>query len=174
LTFASRNLQVNFVVPQANINADAIEDEVVKTIKNRLSSLPMDLFNITVNKEKEIFRLEQELKVKISKKSKYKKDQIDIFNQRELFAEEAYQQQLIELKKQIQYIDEEITAIEDQIKALLETIQESSTLEHYIEEFKQLDFGDSGKAKVLLHEIVKSITLTDSHLDLHYHYNFNQ
>jgi site-specific DNA recombinase len=108
---------------QANINADAIEAEIIAIIKNRLSILPTDLITITVNKEKEIFRLEQELKAKISKKNKYKKDQIDIFNQRELFAEEAYQQQLIELKQQIQYIDEDITAIEAQIKALLGKIQ---------------------------------------------------
>jgi site-specific DNA recombinase len=160
------------VCSQANVNADVIEAEITSIIRDKLERLPQDLFTITLNKEKDIERLHQKIGAKQDKREKWKKDQIDIFNQRDLFDKETYQQQMLEIKKQIRILDEEIDILEKQIGTLFDQITESSSLEHYIEEFKQLDHTDLGRIRVLLHDVIKRIVLTDQHLDIEYHYDF--
>lgn len=157
---------------QANVNADVLEKEIISVIRNKLERLPQGLLTVTVNKEKDIERLQQEIKTKQYRRKARKKDQIDIFNQRDLFDEQTYQQQMLEIKREILISDEEVTILEKQIEAFLEQIAESSSLEHYVEEFKRLDLDDMERTRVLLHDVIKRITLTDQHLDIEYHYDF--
>lgn len=162
------------VCSQANVNADELEGTIVHIVRNRLDKLPNDLFIMTANKNKDIERLQQEMKVKQHKKEKWKKDQIDLFHQRDLFDEETYQQQMLDIKRQIRLLEEEIAILEKQIGGLVEQIAESSSLEHYLEEFKRLELDDAERTRVLLHELIKRITLTDQHLDIEYHYDFSK
>jgi site-specific DNA recombinase len=157
---------------QANINADELEEAVTALIRNKLDKIPNELFSITANKEKDIERLQQEIKLKQTKWEKFRRDQVDLFGQRELLDTETYQQQMLDIKRQIQLLDEEITVLEKQIEVVMEQIAESTSLEHYIEEFKRLELDDLERTRVLLHEVIKRITLQDQHLDIEYHYDF--
>lgn len=162
------------VCPQANVNADELERTVVSLIRSRLDKLPDDLFTIAVNKEKDIERLQREIKVKRQKREKWRKDQIDIFQQRALFDEETYQQQMLEMKSQLLRIDEETALLEKQLGELAGQMTDSSSLDHYMEEFKRLELQDLERTRVLLQEAIKNITLTDRHLDIEYHFDFNR
>jgi site-specific DNA recombinase len=157
---------------QANVNAHALEDEILSMIRSKLDKLPRDLFMISVNKEKAVGRLQKVIKTKQMKKEKRKKDQVDIFNQRDLFEEETYQQQMREITRQIQVLDTEVKMLQKQIETFLQQIEESSSLEDYIEEFKRINLEDKEMMRVLFHELIKRITLTDQHLDIEYRYDF--
>jgi site-specific DNA recombinase len=154
------------------VNAHALEDEILSMIRSKLDKLPRDLFMISVNKEKAVGRLQKVIKTKQMKKEKRKKDQVDIFNQRDLFEEETYQQQMREITRQIQVLDTEVKMLQKQIETFLQQIEESSSLEDYIEEFKRINLEDKEMMRVLFHELIKRITLTDQHLDIEYRYDF--
>jgi site-specific DNA recombinase len=157
---------------QANINADELEEAVTARIRDKLDKIPSGLFSITANKEKDMDRLQQEMRLKQTKREKYRRDQVDLFGQRELFDTETYQQQMLEIKRHIQLLDEEISVLETQIEGVMEQIAESASLEHYIKEFKRLELDDLDRMRVLFHEVIKKITLQDHHLDIDYHYDF--
>lgn len=161
------------ICPQANVNADELEEMIVSLIRGRLDKLPGDRFKIAVNKEKDMERLHQEVKVRQQKKERYQKDQMDLFQQRELFDPDTYQQQMLEMRKQIGRLDKELNGLEAQVEAVLEQITETSSLEVYMEEFKRLELNDLDHTRVLLQELIKQIVLTDKHLDIEYDYDFN-
>ncbi|MBG9772920.1 recombinase family protein [Brevibacillus laterosporus] len=160
------------VCSQANVNADVLEQDVIDIVKNELNSIPADKVEITGSKTNDIERLGKEIKKNNVKREKLKKDQIDIFNQRELFDESTYQQQMLEIKSQINHIDEEIQIIENQIKVLMEQVAESSTLDYLIEEVKNISLNDPEKLRVLLHDIIKRIELKEKHLQIEFNYDF--
>jgi DNA invertase Pin-like site-specific DNA recombinase len=157
---------------QANINADELEKVVIGLVRNQFEKIPADLFSIIADKDQDIERLQKEIKINITKRDKWKKDQVDIFGQRELFDSETYQQHMLDIKRHIYLLDEEVMILEKQIEAIVKQISESTSLEHYIEEFKMLELTDLDRIRVLLHEIIKKITLKQEHLDVEYHYNF--
>ncbi|ANS73965.1 site-specific recombinase [Paenibacillus yonginensis] len=132
------------VCSQTNVNADELERVILDSVRQRLDKLPNDPFVMVANKSKDIERIQKEIKVKQQNKDKWKKDQIDIFKQRDLFDEETYQQQMLDIKRHILLLDEEITVMEKQIESLMDQIAESSSLEHYLEEFRKLDIGGPG------------------------------
>jgi site-specific DNA recombinase len=161
------------VCDQANINADELEDTITDLVRYKLKKIPQGVFSITANKEKDMDRLEQEVKLKQARREKWRKDQIDIFGQREIFDEATYFQQMLDIKRQIQILDEEIAIIGIQTEKLIEQISETASLEHYMEEFNKLDMDDPGRKRVLMHELIRKITLTDHQLDIDYNYDFN-
>ncbi|NTZ19015.1 recombinase family protein [Paenibacillus sp. JMULE4] len=162
------------VCPQANVNADELEGAVVRLIRTRLDKLPNDWFRITVNKEKEMERLRQEMKVKRQTREKWRKNQVDLFQQRELFDAKTYQRQMLEMKNQIQRLDEETALLEKQLGELAGQITEASSLDRYLDEFKKLELQDLERTRVLLQEVIKNIILTDRHLDIKYHFDFDR
>ncbi|XOS90751.1 hypothetical protein ACLMAB_18190 [Brevibacillus laterosporus] len=89
-----------------------------------------------------------------------------------MFDESTYQQQMLEIKSQINHIDEEIQIIENQIKVLMEQVAESSTLDYLIEEVKNISLNDPEKLRVLLHDIIKRIELKEKHLQIEFNYDF--
>ncbi|MBP1154506.1 MULTISPECIES: recombinase family protein [unclassified Paenibacillus] len=160
------------VCPQANVNADELEEMVVSLIRGRLDKLPGGMFEIVVNKEKDMERLQQEIKVRQQKKERCQKDQMDLFQQRELFDADTYQQQMLDMKKLIGRLDEEMNVLEAQVEGIFEQITETSSLEVYMEEFKRLELDDLHCTRVLLQEIIKRMVLTDRHLAIEYNYDF--
>ncbi|MFC5529413.1 recombinase family protein [Cohnella yongneupensis] len=87
---------------QANVNADEIEEAVLSLIRIKLLNIPSETFTIRIAIEKELGRLEEELKTLKSKIQKLTKDQVALFQQRELFTEEVYTQEMLAKKQQIQ------------------------------------------------------------------------
>ncbi|WP_338842105.1 recombinase family protein [Paenibacillus glucanolyticus] len=158
---------------QANINADDIERAVVEAVRNKISRLPADTLLITADREQDIKKLTSELKDTNSRKDKLMKDQLDIFEQRELFPDDLYRSKMIEIKNSIAHLEEEKEIIEKQIEGIKEKITESSSLQHIIEEFKELDIEDVGRLRVLIHETVSSITVKGDNLRIEYVYDFD-
>jgi site-specific DNA recombinase len=157
---------------QANINADQLEQVIISLVRNKFAKIPSNLFFILANKDQDIERLQKEIKLNQTKRDKWKKDQVDIFGQRELFDTETYQQHMLDIKRHIYLLDEEIIILEKQIEGIIEQIAESTSLEHYIDEFKRLELTDLERIRVLMHEVIKKISLTAQHLDVEYHYDF--
>ncbi len=158
---------------QANINADKIESYILETVKNSLANYPSEHFKITANREQDILNLKKELKEIQNQKNKLIKDQKDIFDQRELFSEELYKKQMIELKSNIEELNRTEEIINNQIASIAEKITETSSLQYIIEEFKTLDLDDSERLRTMLHEMINKITLTEGHIKLEYNYEFN-
>jgi site-specific DNA recombinase len=158
---------------QANVDAGRLETEIVSILRNKLEKIPSDLFAVTANNEKDIERIQQEIKQKQGRKEKLKKDQLGIFQQRELFDVQTYEQHMLEMKRQIQLLDEEIAILGKQVDRLFEQFANSSSRSPYIEEFKKLQFDDQDRIRALLHELIQSIRLTDGHLDIRYHYDLD-
>ncbi|MDQ6423503.1 recombinase family protein [Paenibacillus sp. LHD-117] len=162
------------VCSQANVNADPLEGAIVSRIREKLKALPHDFFIIHANIEKDTERIENEMKNKQQKREKLKKDQIDIFQQRDLFDHETYTEQMVTIKKQMALIDEELELLDRQMIQILEQITSASSMEHFLEEFKRLEISDLERTRVFLHEVIKKVTLTDQHLEIEYHYDFGE
>lgn len=158
---------------QANINADDIEMAVVEAVRNKIAKLPTDSLLITADREQDIKNLNNEMKVIRTRRDKLMKDQMDIFEQRELFPEELYRMKMIEFKNGISHLEDEMLVIEKQIEGINEKITESSSLQYIIEEFKKLDIDDVDRLRVLIHETVKRITIKNENLVIEYLYDFN-
>lgn len=75
---------------QANIQADDLESAVLDDLLMRLNNIPEEHFLLSSNRSQDIELLLGELKGISSRKAKAAKDQMDIFEQRELFPEELY------------------------------------------------------------------------------------
>lgn len=162
------------VCSQANVNADALEGAIISRVREKLQALPHDYFVIHANKEKDIERIDLEVRNKQLKRDKLKKDQVDIFQQRDLFDPETYAEQMMAIKKQMGLIDEELELLDKQMILIMEQIAEASSMENYLEEFKRLQISDLDRTRVLLHEVIKKITLTDQHLEIEYRYDFGE
>lgn len=158
---------------QTNINADKIEEAVVDIVKNRLKSISMDKLKASTNRDEDINRLMDEKNNLISIKEKKQQDQLDLFNQRELFTEENYKKQMMTLKKQIQTLEEELIIIEEKIKAIKAQTDQEAKISKVIEQFINLETNDKSTLRVLLHDLINRIVLTDKHLDIDYHYDFS-
>jgi site-specific DNA recombinase len=160
------------VCSQANINAEELERAIMNVIRRQLMRIPDKLIRITANTATNRERLQQSIKSNQMKKEKWKRDQVDIFGQRHLFNDDAYQQQMLDIKRKIQLLEDEIIMMENQLERLLTEMDASPSLPSYIEDFKQLEFHDTERTRVILHELIKQITLTDQHIDIEYAYDF--
>jgi DNA invertase Pin-like site-specific DNA recombinase len=162
------------VCDQANIPADEIEEAVINALRRQLERIPNERLIITLNLDKDMERLQQGIRANQTKKEKWKKDQIDIFAQRELFDGGTYQEQMLAIKQQIVHLDDEIARLEKQRESLLAQTVDSRSLEPYISEFKKLELDVLERKRVLLHEVIQRITLTGQHLKIEYHYDFKK
>jgi DNA invertase Pin-like site-specific DNA recombinase len=160
------------VCEQANINAEVIEKVIISTIREKLQAIPSSVFSISANKDRDIEKLMIEIKQRQNKRDKSKRDQIDIFGQRDLFDEDTYQEEMLNIKRKISLLDDETMIMEKQIEAIHTEIAQSTSLEHYIHEFSELNIEDLGRLRVLLHELIKRVTLSNQHLAVEYHYDF--
>lgn len=159
---------------QANVDADKLEKAIIETIKNRISSVDDAYFTVLANRSSDINKLESEHAKKIKYKEKLQKDQRDLFSQRDLFTEDAYREQMMQFKAQTITVDEELSIIEEQLKIVLLQLEETSSLNVIIENFKEIDDRtDSGRLRKLIHDLVKHITLTNGKVDLEYNYSFS-
>jgi site-specific DNA recombinase len=160
---------------QGNVPADKIEVAVIRALREQLATVPGDWFKIIVNLEREKERLKQDIRGNQAKKEKWKKDQMDIFAQREFFDLETYQEQMLAIKRHIELLDSEIARMERQKEFLmLAQAADSTSLHRYVEEFKKLELEVSEQQRAMLHEVIQRITLTDQHLDIDYRYNFKK
>ncbi|WP_027085513.1 recombinase family protein [Cohnella panacarvi] len=156
---------------QANVNAGEIEDAVLTLIRTKLQNIPSEIFTIRVAIEKELGRLEEELKSAKSKIQKLTKDQMALFQQRELFTEEVYTQEMLAKKRQIHVANEESENLSRQIENLTKSVNQASTLRHLLEEFRELNIEEA-RLRIVLHELIKGIVYNDGHLEVSYHYGF--
>jgi site-specific DNA recombinase len=157
---------------QANMNADELEAVIMNAIRRQLQRIPHDWISLTANKKKDMERLQQGIKMKQMKKEKWRKDQMDLFEQRLLFDGDTYEGQMLAIKQHIQNLDDDISILEKQRQTLVEETDECTAMEHLLEEFKKLEVTDTERTRVLLHEVIKQITLSDRHLDVQYRYDF--
>lgn len=161
------------VCSQANINATDIEPTVIEAIKKKISSLLDAPISITAVRELDIKKLDYELKELKQKKDKLMRDQVDIFEQRDLFPEEQYRNKMLELKNAISHIEDESSIIQSQIVGINEKIAETSSLEYLKDELKELNIEDLARQRVLVHDIVSRITVNDEELVIEYIYDFD-
>lgn len=156
---------------QANINANELEGSIIQTVRSRLANLSNEKLKLSSDRESDILKLEQELKSIQSRKDRLMKDQMDIFAQRELFPEELYRKQMLEIKAGIEGLEEESAIIQNQIVGIMEKITEASSLQYIIEEIKGLDVDDTERVRVLLHDIIKNITVHEGNLRIEYYFD---
>lgn len=155
---------------QANINGDELEAAIVEIVRNRLEQLSTTNLSASVNRDEDINRLKTDEKRLLSSKEKAEKDQIDIFNQRELFSEDVYKEQMITIKNRVQALDEELAIVKEKINAINRQMDKTANVENVIRQFLELDIKDKDTLRVLLHDLIERITVTDEHLDIEYHY----
>ncbi|MFB6366858.1 recombinase family protein [Paenibacillus elgii] len=157
--------------PQANVNADELESSIINAVRTRLAALPDDILQISSDRDSDIVRLEQELKSIQNRKDRLMKDQKDIFAQRDLFTEELYRKQMLEIKTGIEGLEEESEIIQKQISGITEKMTEVSNFRYIIDEFKSLNTDDTERVRVLLHEIIGSITINEGNVRIEYNYD---
>lgn len=158
---------------QANVVADEIERVVIDAIKNKINNLPSDSMSLSADRDRGIHNLETELKDIKSRKDKLMKDQMDIFDQRDLFPDELYRTKMMAIKNSIDHLEEESVIVAKQIDGINEKISEVSSLQYLIEEFKELNIDDVGRLRVLIHETVSRITLNGENLNIEYVFDFD-
>lgn len=160
--------------PQANVNADELEHNVLRIIREKLEQLPTELFFIAEDLERDISRLEQEAKQQQAKMEKLQKKQIELFHERDMFAEEAYRRHMLDLKRQIEYLEHTAASVNRQISELREERTKSASFEQLVREFRRLEGYEPEQLRVLLHELVRGMTLTEGRLHIEYHYDFSK
>jgi site-specific DNA recombinase len=158
---------------QANVNADELEKVVIEDVKSKFTNLPYESLLLSANREDDIENLRKELKSINTRKEKLMKDQMDIFSQRDLFSEDLYRTQMIEIKNKITDSDSETSIIEKQICGIEEKLSEATSLQYIIEEFNKLDIEDVNHLRTLLREVIRKITLTKEDLHIDYIFDFN-
>lgn len=161
------------VCDQANINADQIELQIMAILRSKLDLFSSDMFEIKVNPDSDVERIQKEMKAKQNKREGLVKDQMDIFNQRELFDTESYKLHMQAMKQQIHRLDNELQRHEHQLQKISSQSETISSLDTYFETFKQLHTDDIGSVRVLLQELIKRVVLTEGHMDIVYHYDFS-
>ncbi|RKP54128.1 recombinase family protein [Cohnella endophytica] len=156
---------------QANINADELEGTIVKTIRRKLETIPSELFSVTVNHEFEMQRLNQEIVSRTNKQEKLKKEQLDFFKQRELFEEKTYQNEMINKKRQIEALNDEIEVSRRQLENLNTETEKSAKYVHLLKDFCRLELTEERMRKVL-HELINKVTFNKEHVTIEYFFDF--
>jgi site-specific DNA recombinase len=161
------------VCDQANINADQVELQIMAILRSKLDLFSSEMFEIKINPDSDIERIRKEMKAKQNKRERLVKDQMDIFNQRELFDIATYKLHMQAIKQQIHRLDNELRRYEHQLQTITSQSETCTSFDTYFEAFKQLHTDDIGSIRVLLQELIKRVVLTEGHLDIAYHYDFS-
>lgn len=156
---------------QANINADKLEPEIIMVVKNRLSRLAASDLESHSNRSEDIKRLEDEISRRKKLKDKINKDQIDIFQQRDLFPEETYKNQMIELKNRSEAVENEIVLLQNKLGAVKESENRSANIVMLAERFLSMDTNDTEVVRSLLHSLIEKITVVEENIDIKYRYD---
>lgn len=156
---------------QANVNAAAIEEAVVSRIRAKLRQIPRERFTIRIAIERELGRLEDELTFAKNRIQKLTKDQVALFQQRELFTEEVYANEMLAKKQQIQVANGEIENLTRQVENLKKSDDQATPLSYLIEDFRELNV-EAAPLRTVLHELIQEIVYTDGLLEVSYHYAF--
>lgn len=157
--------------PQANVNADKLEEEVMAKVRKRLSLLTNTTMDSYSNRSEDIKRIEGDIERRVKERERINKDQIDIFQQRELFSEEAYKDQMMELKDRSTSIGEEISILQSKLAAVNESENRTANIIKLTENFLKVDTRDVGMVRSLLHELIKKITILGEEVDIKYRYD---
>jgi site-specific DNA recombinase len=153
---------------QTNIKADEFEQMIVDQVRAWIKERRIG--EAIANQSRDMENIKREIAVRQKQLDKIQKDQKDLFQHRELFTEEAFKEQMLELKRQAEFLEREFDVLTQQEKLLLEKQNESETYEHIVEEFKQLDVNEKGKLRALLHDIIHSITVNEYDLEIEYRF----
>lgn len=156
---------------QANVNADELERVIVNAIKERFKQIDINNIIAKSDRSNDIKQLEEEYKELNNRKERLKKDQLDIFKQRDFFTEETYQEQMITIKKQIEVSEQEMQLIENKIIAVKESDNNIANIKEIVNSFIKLEIEDTSRLRVLLHDLIKRITLTGDSLEIEYKYD---
>ncbi|MNW41818.1 Recombinase [compost metagenome] len=146
---------------RANVNADKLESEIITTVKNRLVLLQNSEADLVNNRSEDIKKLEDELVRKSKEHEKIKKDQMDIFQQRELFSENAYKAQMLALKDRSIALEEEIRIVNSRLKAVLDSENQVANVMQLTKEILVVDPNDTDKVRALLHQIIGRIEIKE-------------
>lgn len=156
---------------QGNINAAKIEPEIIDVVQKRLSNLSKLQLESFSNRSDDVARLEEELNRRSKEKEKVKKDQMDIFEQRDLFTEEAYKDQMITLKDRALAIDEELIILQNKRNAIRESEDKTANIATLTEKFLTFDTSNTEIMRSLLHQLIKKITVFGEDIDIEYVYD---
>lgn len=157
---------------QANVRADDLEAAVINLVRKKLQDIPSDIFTIKVVVGNELGKLEEEIKSINKRIQKLTKDQMDLFQQRELFPEDVYTREMLAKKQQIKIAHEESEIVNQRIANLMKSDAEVSSLQYIFEEFRELKAEDE-RIRSLLQELIKSISFRSGDLEVVYHYSFD-
>jgi len=160
--------------PQAGVNANVLEHKVLGIIREKLELLPTELFFIAENLERNLMILELEAKRQQVKMEKLKKKQIQLFQERDLFAEEAYRRHMLDLKRQIEFLEHASASVNRQLAELREEQTKNASFEQTVQEFKRLDGHEPEKLRALLHDLIREISLAEGMLHIEYRYDMNK
>lgn len=156
---------------QANINADRIEGTIIEIVRDRLNDISSSEIVASANRDDDINRLLKDEQALLSAKSKTEKDSVDVFNQRDLFTEEVYKEQMLKLKNQAEAIEEEIAIIRNKITAIEEQLNQTANITNVVQQFLNLDTKDTATLRTLLHDLILKINASNEHLDIEYNYD---
>lgn len=158
---------------QANINADELEMTIVDIVRRRLNELSTSKVVASANRDDDVNRLLKEQRRVLLAKEQAERDQVDTFNQRELFTDDVYKEQMIRLKNQIKTSDEELALVNSQIEVINLQLNESANITNIIEQFLKLDIEekDTATLRALLHDLIDNIKASEDHLDIEYNYD---
>ncbi|MNC64096.1 hypothetical protein D3C75_1142700 [compost metagenome] len=99
------------------------------------------------------------------------KDQIALFEQRELFAEDAYQSQMMSLKTQTISLDKETELLKNKISAISNEENKIADIVNLTEKFLNVDPTETDVVRILLHSLIKKITISEEDVDIEYRHD---
>lgn len=154
---------------QKNIKADRIEVYVINKLVERLEQA-LSKQDVPVEKSQaEIEKLKKELESVERKIEKAKKDTADLYFERDKLAEEAYNFIAEKLKNELKRLNEQRDRLENQIRLMDTSIEDTIKIKQYMKEFLTLQLDDA-RLRVLLHKLIERIEATDDHLDITYNF----
>ncbi|WP_245590290.1 recombinase family protein [Cohnella panacarvi] len=157
---------------QANVRADELEAAVINLVRKKLQDIPSDIFTMKVVVGNELGRLEDEIKSINKRIQKLTKDQMDLFQQRELFPEDVYTREMLAKKQQIKIAHEECEIVNQRMANLQKSDAEVSSLQYIFEEFRELNV-ENERIRGLFHELIKSILYKSGDIEVIYTYSFD-
>ncbi|PZE21416.1 recombinase family protein [Paenibacillus xerothermodurans] len=160
--------------PQANSNAEELEDAILNACRNKLLAFPEERIVMTISMQKEKQRMEQELHLLQEKVKKWSQDQLDIFQQRDLFPNSVYEQQMRSIKRSIQSAEMRLAQLWRQLEACGATHDAASELRPLVVKFKRLELDELCQKRVLFHELITRVDLTGGQVHIHYTYDFTK
>lgn len=143
---------------QANINAEVMEKYALNLLQEEFyTHINNNQYDIHENKQLDLNKLEDE-KREINKQIvKLEKDQNALFEQRELFSENQYKKKMLDVKNKIDYLYNQLEIIDNQNKAILNSIDSIKNYSEILDEIKQIDITDLDKLRMVFHEFIKKI-----------------